>query len=93
MYTDDAADGISAVKCALWAAENIHFSDVRHIDVERGVLEMGHAINVEAHRWPLSFGSDAANVNGSILFRPVIRHIEVGHNGRKLFQTRYFLAM
>ncbi|MPM27455.1 hypothetical protein SDC9_73966 [bioreactor metagenome] len=35
MYENGAPHGISAVKCALWSSQELHFVNIQQIDIER----------------------------------------------------------
>ena len=89
---DGTPDGIATKESTLRSTKHLDAPHLGQVEVEGGVFKVGHAVHVERHRRAFGLGADAADVDGGVLLRPIVGHVEVGEHGGEFLDVAHLLV-
>ena len=82
---DESAHRVAPVEGALRATEHVEAFHVEEVEIVGAFVGVGHVVHVKADSRRVDARADAPDVDGRRDARAVVRHEEVGHEGRCAF--------
>ena len=88
-----ATHRVTAIECALRAAQQLNTRHIEHIEVVVVLIKVGHAVHRKTNDRLVDTRTEATNVDRRGHLRAVVGLVEVGHDGREVLDREDALLL